>query len=118
MAGIRAAELGSKVIIADKGNTKFSGAARSGNDHFGCHIPEYHGPDMDGFMKECMMTQLGMMFSGMGPAYLRTLMETSHDIVKKWDQWGIPMNMTGNMNFRAIPFPAVSWPIVNCHPKD
>ena len=95
MAAIHAAKLGSKVIVADKGNTKYSGAARSGNDHFWCYIPEVHGPDLNWFVKECMMTQLGMMFSGMGSAYVRTLLETSYDIVKLWDRWGIPMKHDG-----------------------
>ena len=105
MAAIHAAELGSKVIVADKGNTKYSGAARSGNDHFWCYIPEVHGPDLNWFLKECMMTQLGMMFSGMGSAYVRTLLETSHDIVKLWDQWGIPMKHDGKYEFSGHSFP-------------
>ena len=105
MAAIRAAELGSKVIVAEKGNTKYSGAARSGNDHFWCYIPEVHGSDLDWFMKECMLTQLGQMFAGMGTAYTRTLLETSFDIVKLWDQWGIPMKHDGKFEFSGHSFP-------------
>lgn len=45
MTAIRAAELGLKVIVADKSNVRYSGAGATGNDHFQCYIPEYHGDD-------------------------------------------------------------------------
>ena len=47
MAAIRAAELGAEVIVAEKGNARYSGCGRSGNDHFETYIPEVHGPDKD-----------------------------------------------------------------------
>jgi len=46
MSAIRAAELGSRVVVAEKANTNFSGAGATGNDHFMCYIPEAHGPDV------------------------------------------------------------------------
>jgi flavin-dependent dehydrogenase len=48
MAAIRASESGAKVIIAEKSNTMRSGAGATGNDHFGCYIPEVHGKDVKG----------------------------------------------------------------------
>ena len=43
MAAIRAAELGAKVVVAEKGNTLTSGAGGLGNDHFLCYLPDVHG---------------------------------------------------------------------------
>ena len=51
MASIRAAEMGVKAVVAEKGNALGSGRGCSGNDHFWCYIPEVHGTDMDSFMK-------------------------------------------------------------------
>ena len=34
MAAIRAAELGAKVVVLEKGNAQYSGCGRMGNDHF------------------------------------------------------------------------------------
>jgi succinate dehydrogenase/fumarate reductase flavoprotein subunit len=36
MAGVRAAEKGAKVILAEKGHALHSGRGRGGNDHFWC----------------------------------------------------------------------------------
>ena len=47
MAAKRAAELGAKVVVAEKANTLFSGSGATGNDHFLCYIPEEHGPDVE-----------------------------------------------------------------------
>jgi succinate dehydrogenase/fumarate reductase flavoprotein subunit len=59
MAAIRAAELGSKVVVAEKGNTLTSGAGGMGNDHFLCYLPEVHGPDMKPVLEELRRGQLG-----------------------------------------------------------
>ena len=50
MAGIRAAEKGAKVALAEKGHALHSGRGRGGNDHSWCYIPEVHGDDVDYFM--------------------------------------------------------------------
>ena len=105
MATIRAAELGAKVIVADKGNTLTSGAGGAGNDHFWCYIPEVHGPDMDSFIKECTLTQLGGMAASLSPEMLNTWMKKSFDIVKLWDEWGIPMKYNGKWEFAGHSFP-------------
>jgi succinate dehydrogenase/fumarate reductase flavoprotein subunit len=105
MAAIRARELGAKVVVAEKGATKYSGAGRIGNDHFWCYIPEYHGPDLDAFIKECMLTQLGNMTSNLGPRVVRTWLENSYDMVKLWDSWGIQMKHDGEWHFSGHSFP-------------
>lgn len=105
MAAIRARELGAKVVIAEKGATKYSGSARAGNDHFWCYIPEVHGSNMELFIKECMLTQLGYMLSGLGHRLVRTWLDKSYDIVKLWDEWGIPMKHDGRWEFSGHSFP-------------
>jgi len=105
MAAIRARESGVRVIVAEKGATKYSGAGRIGNDHFWCYIPEYHGPDINAFIKECMITQLGNMTSNLGPRVVRTWLEHSFEIVKLWDSWGIPMKHDGEWHFSGHSFP-------------
>lgn len=105
MAAIRASELGAKVVIAEKGKTQYSGSGRGGNDHFWCYIPEFHGPDLEFFIKECMLTQLGYMLSALGPSVVRTWLEKSYDIVRLWDKWGIPMKHDGKWDFSGHSFP-------------
>ena len=105
MAAIRARERGAKVVIAEKGATKYSGSGRAGNDHFWCYIPEVHGPNMELFIKECMLTQLGYMLSGLGQSVVRTWLEKSYEIVKLWDEWGIPMKHDGKWEFSGHSFP-------------
>jgi succinate dehydrogenase/fumarate reductase flavoprotein subunit len=106
MAGIRAAEKGAKVVLAEKGHAIHSGRGRGGNDHFWCYIPEVHGPDVDLFMKECLKgPKLKTMQSGTASSVLRTFLEKSFDIVKLWDQWGIPMKYQGRWEFAGHSFP-------------
>ncbi len=105
MAAIRASELGAKVIVVDKGNTARSGEARAGNDHFWCYIPEVHGSDIDAFIQECLLSQLGQFVSGLGHNVIKVLMEHSFDIVKLWDSWGIPMKYNGKWEFAGHSFP-------------
>jgi succinate dehydrogenase/fumarate reductase flavoprotein subunit len=105
MAAIRARELGVKVIIVEKGKTQYSGSARAGNDHFWCYMPEFHGPDMKFFIKECMLTQLGYMLSGLEPNMVQTWLDRSYDIVKLWNKWGIPMKYNGKWEFSGHSFP-------------
>jgi succinate dehydrogenase/fumarate reductase flavoprotein subunit len=105
MAAIRASELGAKVVIAEKGKTQYSGSGRAGNDHFWCYMPEFHGPDLELFKKECMLTQLGNMSAALGPNMVRTWLEKSSDIVRLWDKWGIPMKYDGKWHFSGHSFP-------------
>ena len=105
MASIRAAEMGANVIIVEKGNTLRSGEGRAGNDHFWCYIPEAHGPDINEFINECLLTQLGEFVRGLGPKTMRAWLEKSFDIVKLWDEWGIPMKYQGKWEFAGHSFP-------------
>jgi succinate dehydrogenase/fumarate reductase flavoprotein subunit len=104
MAGIRAAELGAKVIIADKANTLRSGAGATGNDHFRCYIPEVHGTDVQPVIDEITHSQAGG--SGARPvSFIRAWMEKSFDIVKLWHSWGIPMQYEGKWEFAGHGLP-------------
>jgi succinate dehydrogenase/fumarate reductase flavoprotein subunit len=106
MAAIRAAELGARVVVAEKGNALFSGRGRAGNDHFWCYIPEVHGSDIHAFMKECLKgPKLKALLSGSGNRVIRTFLATSFDIVKLWDSWGIPMKHDGEWEFSGHSFP-------------
>jgi succinate dehydrogenase/fumarate reductase flavoprotein subunit len=106
MAGIRAAEKGAKVVLAEKGHALHSGRGRGGNDHFWCYIPEVHGHDLDFFMRESLKTpKLKTMQSGTASHVLRTFLAKSFDIVKLWDKWGIPMKYQGRWEFAGHSFP-------------
>ena len=106
MAGIRAAEKGARVVLAEKGHARYSGRGRGGNDHFWCYIPEIHGNDVNEFMKECLKgPKLKTMQSGTASNVLRVFLEKSLDIVKLWDQWGIPMKYQGRWEFAGHSFP-------------
>lgn len=95
-AAIGAAEAGASVIIAEKGNTRRSGAGATGNDHFQCYIPEVHGSEKD-FLELYMHDRPG----GQGRDMDRILAFTrqSFDMVKLWESWGIPMRPHGYWEF-------------------
>ncbi|RJR42536.1 MAG: FAD-binding protein [Desulfobacteraceae bacterium] len=102
MAAIRAAECGSKVIIAEKGNIRFSGSGGLGNDHFMCYIPEVHGPDLEAVVNEFQRGQQG----GLRPrSFIRRWLEKSEEIVGLWDKWGIPMKYRGQYEFAGHGLP-------------
>jgi len=106
MAAIRASELGAKVVVAEKGNVLHSGRGRAGNDHFWCYIPEVHGSDMEAFLKGCLKgPKLRSLQSGTSIKVLRAFLESSFDIVKLWDSWGIPMKYNGRWEFAGHSFP-------------
>lgn len=106
MAAISAREVGATVVVAEKGNALYSGRGRAGNDHFWCYIPEVHGSDMDSFLKECLKgPKLRIMQAGTGMKVLRTFLETSFEVVKLWDSWGIPMKHDGKWEFSGHSFP-------------
>jgi len=105
MAAIRAAELGAKVIVAEKGNVIHSGKGGGGCDHYLCYIPEVHGPDMDAYIEEMLQTQQAMNFHNLGMKRIRTHIAKTFDIVKLWDSWGIPMKQRGKYYFAGHAFP-------------
>lgn len=106
MAAIRAAELGARVVVAEKGNALGSGRGCAGNDHFWCYIPEVHGTDIEAFLKECLKgPKLRAIQSGTSIQVLRTFLERSFEMVKLWHGWGIPMKYHGKWEFAGHSFP-------------
>ncbi len=103
MAAIRAAEAGASVVVAEKGNVEYSGCGRMGNDHFETHIPEVHGPDREAWIEELLRTAKGEIL--IGKDLLRTQFLRAYDIVKLWDDWGIPMKYKGRWEFSGHSFP-------------
>jgi succinate dehydrogenase/fumarate reductase flavoprotein subunit len=102
MSAIRAAELGVKVVVAEKANTNFSGAGATGNDHFMCYIPEEHGPDVEPIIDEFQLGQQGGLRDR---NFIRTWLLRSEEIIKLWDDWGIPMKYNGKYEFAGHAFP-------------
>lgn len=103
MAAIRAAELGAKVVVAEKGNVLYSGCGRMGNDHFETYIPEMHGRDKDAWIEELLRTAKGEIL--ISKDLLRAQFLKAYDIVKLWDDWGIPMTYKGRWEFAGHSFP-------------
>ena len=102
MAAIRAADLGAKVIVAEKGNTRRSGNGIGGNDHFmRCYIPEVHGSDYTPVVQEVLAAEAGVR----NRAYVETWMQKSFDIIRLWDSWGIPMKYKGRYEFAGHDLP-------------
>jgi len=103
MSAIRAAELGAKVVVAEKGNARYSGCGRSGNDHFESYIPEVHGPEVDSFIDELLKTAKGEIL--LGRDIFRAQFTRTLSIVELWDKWGIPMKYQGGWEFAGHSFP-------------
>ncbi len=103
MAAIRAGESGATVVVVEKGNARYSGCGRSGNDHFEAYIPEVHGPDIDGFIEELLKTAKGEIL--LGRNIFQTQFARAFGIVKLWDEWGIPMKYQGGWEFAGHSFP-------------
>lgn len=103
MAAIRAAELGADVVVAEKGNVEYSGCGRMGNDHFETYIPKMHGRDKDAWIEELLRTAKGEIL--IGKDLLRAQFMRAYDIVKLWNEWGIPMKYKGRWEFAGHSFP-------------
>lgn len=112
MAAIRTAELGAKVVVAEKGNTLTSGAGGMGNDHFLCYLPEVHGQDMKPLLEELRRGQLGERLKDAQATSV--WLEQTADMVRLWESWGIPMKYQGRYEFAGHAFPGDSYP---CHLK-
>jgi succinate dehydrogenase/fumarate reductase flavoprotein subunit len=102
MAAIRAAECGSRVLVAEKANALYSGSGGLGNDHFMCYLPEFHGSDIDPLIDEFQRGQQG---GFRHRSFIRTWFERSYEIVKLWDGWGIPMKYRGRYEFAGHALP-------------
>jgi succinate dehydrogenase/fumarate reductase flavoprotein subunit len=103
MAAVRAAEVGASVVVAEKGNARYSGCGRSGNDHFETYIPEIHGSDKEDFIDELLYTAKGEILIGRN--ILQAQFAKAHDVVELWDEWGIPMRPSGKWEFAGHAFP-------------
>ncbi len=103
MAAIRAAEMGARVVVAEKGNVEYSGCGRMGNDHFETYIPRMHGADKDAWIEELLRTAKGEIM--IGKNLLRAQFAKAYDIVKLWNEWGIPMKYKGQWEFSGHSFP-------------
>lgn len=49
------------VLIAEKADTRRSGMGSTGNDHFFCYLPKYHGDDFEAAIVDAQATMEGMM---------------------------------------------------------
>ena len=102
MAAISASEAGARVIVVEKANTLHSGSGGTGNDHFRCYIPDFHGADIESIVEEVKNSQAG---NGRTTGAVRLWMQKSFDIVNLWDSWGIPMKYKGSWEFAGHAFP-------------
>ena len=101
-AAIAAAEGGAHVVVAEKANTKRSGCGATGNDHFMCYLPEYHGDDFDVILQEATETLVGP-FQDLNLFSL--MMRRSFEVIQKWHGYGINMKPTGKWNFEGHAMP-------------
>lgn len=101
-AAIAASELGAKTIVAEKADTRRSGCGATGNDHFMCYIPEYHGDDFKEILRELTETLVG---PWQDLNLMRRMMERSYELVQKWESYGINMRPTGEYSFMGHAMP-------------
>ncbi len=103
MAASAAAEKGARVLVAEKADTRRSGSGAAGNDHFRCYIPECHGPDVERIVHEVLhFSQVGQCHD---PYLTRVFLRRTEEIVRKWEDWGIPMRPSGQWEFTGHAFP-------------
>lgn len=101
-AAIAAGEKGAHVIVVEKADTRRSGCGATGNDHFMCYIPEYHGDDFQEILQEVCETLVG---PKQDINVLTLMMRRSFELVQKWDSYGIDMKPTGKWNFEGHAMP-------------
>lgn len=101
-AGIVAADSGAKVVIAEKANTRRSGSGATGNDHFMCYLPAYHGEDFNEIIQEATETLVGPL---QDMNLFRLMMKRSFEVVQKWESYGISMRPTGEYAFYGHAMP-------------
>lgn len=101
-AAIAASEHGAKVTIAEKANTRHSGCGATGNDHFMCYIPEAHGDDFQGAIRECLETLVG---PNQDVNIFTKMLKRSFEVVQNWESYGINMRPTGKWNFEGHTMP-------------
>lgn len=103
MAGIAAGKAGcNNIVIMEKSHARRSGSGATGNDHFNCYVPSYHGDDMEPIFKETMQSLIG---SFKDPSLMHKFLEKSFDLVKMWDEWGVNMRPTGDWECKGHALP-------------
>lgn len=102
MAAIAAADKGAKVIVAEKADSRRSGSAATGNDHFLCYIPEVHGENIEAYVDELAISLVG---DRCDRTLQRQLAERSFEVVKDWEKWGIEMRPHGDWEFNGHAMP-------------
>lgn len=101
-AAIAAGEKGVHVVIAEKADTRRSGSGATGNDHFMCYLPEYHGEDYNEILQEVSETLVG---PNQDANLFSLMMERSFELIQKWESYGINMKPTGKWNFEGHAMP-------------
>jgi succinate dehydrogenase/fumarate reductase flavoprotein subunit len=88
MAGIRARQCGVDVVLAEKANTKRSGSAGTGVDHFWTYAPEVHEPL--GFTVEDLVIDHTRAAGGFNDQEL-TEYQAKNSFARflDWERWGI-----------------------------
>ncbi len=102
MAAIGAAKKGTKVIVAEKANTKRSGSGATGNDHFCLYHPELHGDDMEVIVREVLDSLVGLCHDTL---LTRKFLKTSFSVAKLWHEWGINMKPSGKWECMGHAYP-------------
>ena len=88
-------------MIAEKANSRRSGSGATGNDHFGCYIPEVHG-DIEEFVKELGQS---MCKEAVDTKMQRLFAQRSFEVAKDWEKWGIEMRPHGEYEFNGHALP-------------
>lgn len=101
-AAIAAGEKGANVVVVEKADTRRSGSGATGNDHFMCYIPEYHGDDFEEILQEAMETLVGPI---QDLNIFALMMRRSFELIQKWESYGINMRPTGKWNFEGHAMP-------------
>ena len=101
-AAIAAAEQGANVVVAEKSDTRRSGSAATGTDHFKCYIPEYHKVSLDEMLAE---TGQSIVRGIQDLDLMRISLGRSFEIAQKWESYGINMRPTGEWNFEGHTMP-------------
>lgn len=81
------------VLVVEKADTRRSGMGSTGNDHFFCYLPQYHGNDFDAAIEDALATQEGKM---QDLVLFKKMLWRSREIIEKWESYGIPMRPYGD----------------------
>ena len=103
MAAISAAKSGcTNVVVMEKMHARRSGSGATGNDHFNCYIPSYHGDDIRPVFQQTMQSLIG---SGKEPSLMYKFLKKSFELVQMWDEWGVNMRPTGQWECKGHALP-------------